>query len=302
MQHGCNVEGSRPLTARQGIDPSSVRSAGSVARNRGECGNAARRKPFDVAADGARLSVLRRNLVLPTMDCCAMGRHGSTHLGGPFPDEQVLLARRPVLRPGRPVTIVVPDAAVRPRCRRGVGPVAEEMALTKHTPIIGVLSPGDMGRSIGMVLQAHGVRKLTCLGGRSAAPGRWPPTPASRTPPRWRARPAGRYPAVRTCPGPSGRGCRRGCGRGPRHRCRLALRRLQRRVSADRTGDRTEVEDAGARFVDVGIVGPPPVVTGSTGSATRFYASGSGSAELAALGSYGLDVRVVGPDVGRPPG
>ena len=39
--------------------------------------------------------------------------------------------------------------------------------MTKQTPIVGVLSPGDMGRSIGMVLQAHGIRTLTCLAGRS---------------------------------------------------------------------------------------------------------------------------------------
>ena len=33
------------------------------------------------------------------------------HLVGPFPDEQVLLSRRPGLRPDRLVTSVVPDAA-----------------------------------------------------------------------------------------------------------------------------------------------------------------------------------------------
>ena len=43
-------------------------------------------------------------------------------------------------------------------------------------------------------------------------------------------------------------------------------------------------------------------MTGSNGSATRFHASGSGSVELAALGSYGLDVRVVGPEVGQASG
>ena len=46
------------------------------------------------------------------------------HLVGPFPDEQVLLSRRPGLRPDRLVTIVVPDAAARPEMptwRRPVG-------------------------------------------------------------------------------------------------------------------------------------------------------------------------------------
>ena len=43
-------------------------------------------------------------------------------------------------------------------------------------------------------------------------------------------------------------------------------------------------------------------MTGSGGSATRFYASGAGSAEFASLGSYGLDVRVVGTEVGQASG
>src|ERR1700745_2082643 len=33
---------------------------------------------------------------------------------------------------------------------------------------VGILSPGDMGHSVGAVLRQHGLRVLTCLDGRSA--------------------------------------------------------------------------------------------------------------------------------------
>ncbi|MBI1202877.1 MAG: DUF1932 domain-containing protein [Rhodopseudomonas sp.] len=46
----------------------------------------------------------------------------------------------------------------------------------------------------------------------------------------------------------------------------------------------------GCRFVDAGIIGPPPK-PGSTN--TRFYASGPDAQALAALNDYGLDVRLL---------
>ena len=175
--------------------------------------------------------------------------------------------------------------------------------MTKQTPIVGVLSPGDMGRSIGMVLQAHGVPTLTCLAGRSER------TRALARRRRLRGhclvgrtRSSGRHPAVRTGPGPSGWSRRRCRGRGPRHRCRPALRRLQRRVPEDRTGYRTDPgrcrsavrrrrdrrSAAGGDWVQW-LGDPLPCI--------RFRFGG-----LAALGSYGLDVRVVGPEVGQASG
>jgi len=56
------------------------------------------------------------------------------------------------------------------------------------------------------------------------------------------------------------------------------------------------VTAAGARFVDAGIIGPPPR-TG--GTATRFYASGADAERFAALAAHGLDVRVIGAEVGQ---
>jgi 3-hydroxyisobutyrate dehydrogenase-like beta-hydroxyacid dehydrogenase len=56
------------------------------------------------------------------------------------------------------------------------------------------------------------------------------------------------------------------------------------------------VEAAGARFVDAGIIGPPPRL-GAT--STRFYASGKDAAEFARLCDFGLDVRIVGDQPGQ---
>lgn len=59
------------------------------------------------------------------------------------------------------------------------------------------------------------------------------------------------------------------------------------------------LREVGAEVVDVGIIGAPP----RAGRAeTRLYASGSGAERLSVLGEYGLDVRVIGPQVGRASG
>jgi 3-hydroxyisobutyrate dehydrogenase-like beta-hydroxyacid dehydrogenase len=52
---------------------------------------------------------------------------------------------------------------------------------------------------------------------------------------------------------------------------------------------------AGGRFVDASIIGPPPRKPG----ATRFYASGPAATSFAVLRDFGLDVTVLGDQVGQ---
>lgn len=58
-----------------------------------------------------------------------------------------------------------------------------------------------------------------------------------------------------------------------------------------------EISAAGGRVADIGIVGPPPRRPG-----TRFYTSGPAAREVTELASYGLDIRVVGDEIGQASG
>lgn len=54
----------------------------------------------------------------------------------------------------------------------------------------------------------------------------------------------------------------------------------------------------GCNMVDAGIIGPPPSREGMT----RFYASGEQMELFTALGDFGLDIRVVGSNIGQASG
>jgi 3-hydroxyisobutyrate dehydrogenase-like beta-hydroxyacid dehydrogenase len=58
------------------------------------------------------------------------------------------------------------------------------------------------------------------------------------------------------------------------------------------------IRDAGGQFVDAAIIGPPPRVP----NRTRIYAAGEQAEAFAHLQNYGLDVRVIGNQVGQASG
>ena len=164
---------------------------------------------------------------------------------------------------------------------------------------VGLLSPGDMGHVVGRVLQDHGMPVLTCLEGRS-----------ERT--RARARKAG----IEEMPS-YGQLVRR---------VDLILsilvpaqaEKVARTVAQalEETGEQIgyvdcnaiapataqtmdeRIREIGRRFVDAGIIGPPPSREGTT----RFYTSGTHVREFEMLRAYGLDVRVVGRKIGQASG
>jgi 3-hydroxyisobutyrate dehydrogenase-like beta-hydroxyacid dehydrogenase len=164
---------------------------------------------------------------------------------------------------------------------------------------VGLLSPGDMGSAIGGVLRAHGLRVLTHLGGRS-----------ERT--RALARAAGiddtasleqlvrevdvllsvLVPAQAVTIAHEVAAAIRATATGPLYvDCNAIAPRTVRLIGET-------VCAAGGRFADAGIIGPPPRRPGST----RFYASGPGAADFAALRDFGLDVRVIGDEIGAASG
>ncbi|OUL26951.1 6-phosphogluconate dehydrogenase [Nostoc sp. T09] len=58
------------------------------------------------------------------------------------------------------------------------------------------------------------------------------------------------------------------------------------------------IESKGGEFVDASIIGPPPRVP----NRTRIYASGKQAVELQQLRDYGLDIRVIGDEIGQASG
>ena len=162
-------------------------------------------------------------------------------------------------------------------------------------PTVGISSPGEMGHAVARILVDNGLSVIACLDGRSersreraAAAGiEAVPTLAEV------ARRAGIFLSILP----------------PAH-----AREMARQVAA--TGESityvdcnavspatavaigATAEAAGLTFIDAGIVGPPPLKEGTT----RFYASGERVEEFAALSRYGLDVRVVGEEIGQASG
>lgn len=170
------------------------------------------------------------------------------------------------------------------------------------TPTIGILSPGDMGHSIGAMLHAHGGRVLSCLAGRSertrglATKAGFEDVPTLEELVRDADLllcvlvPAEAPAVAREVAAAIGR---EGTSRGK------DLLYADCNAIAPRTvrGIGETILATGARFADVGIIGTPP----RRGTATRFYASGDGAAEFDRL-TPGLDVRLLDGPIGQASG
>jgi 3-hydroxyisobutyrate dehydrogenase-like beta-hydroxyacid dehydrogenase len=163
---------------------------------------------------------------------------------------------------------------------------------------VGILSPGEMGSGVGEVLHQHGLRVLTCLAGRSvssrerAARAGFEETPnlealvqrcdmlLSIVPPAVAGAVADQVAAAVRASGAD-----------------LLYADCNAVAPSTSRGIARTVTDAGARFADAGIIGPPPTRPGN-----RIFASGPGAREFAALGDFGLDIRVLDGDVGQASG
>ncbi len=165
---------------------------------------------------------------------------------------------------------------------------------------VAILSPGDMGAAIGRVLKSEGLDVLTCLEGRSALTHLRAEEAGLRAVPDCDTlvREAGLVLSV-LVPAEA-----EAVGR----RVAESMRRTGARpVYADcnavapATVTRIEglIGDAGACFIDAGIIGGPPQ---RPGASTRFYCSGPDTSAFEALRDHGLDVRVVGPKIGQASG
>ena len=169
---------------------------------------------------------------------------------------------------------------------------------TSTIKAIGILSPGEMGSGVGTVLHQHGTRVLTCLAGRG---------PGSRE----RAALAGIEDVadlatlVRECdvvlsivpPAVAGAVADQVAAAVKATGADLLYADCNAVAPSTAQSVARTILDSGARFADAGILGPPPTRPGN-----RFFASGPGASELAALREFGLDVRVLDGDVGQASG
>lgn len=164
---------------------------------------------------------------------------------------------------------------------------------------VAILSPGDMGHAVGQLLREHELRIITCLTGRSG-----------------RTRALAEKAGIENVPDlgemvkqsdiilslivseavPSL--CRqvadaiRATGADVLFaECNAIAPQLVREMEP-------VIADAGGRFVDVSIIGSPP----RNRRSPRFYASGDYAAEFEQLRSFGLDVHILGKNIGQASG
>jgi 3-hydroxyisobutyrate dehydrogenase-like beta-hydroxyacid dehydrogenase len=164
---------------------------------------------------------------------------------------------------------------------------------------VGLLSPGDMGHVVGQVLVDNGMPVVTCLQGRSER------TRALAQKAKIGAV-ASYEELVRRAdlilsilvPAEAEKTARL---------VSEALRKTGEKavyVDCNAVSPATArsvgkiIEETGSLFVDAGIIGPPPMRKGTT----RFYASGADAEHFAQLRDYGLEVRVIGCEIGQASG
>ena len=160
---------------------------------------------------------------------------------------------------------------------------------------IGILSPGDMGHTVGDVLRENGARVITCLEGRSARTRALAEKAGIIDVPTYRQLvtesdlvlsimvPAQAMSAAETVAD-----ALRGTDTPLTYAdCNAIAPQTVRTLGEVLTS-------AGGTFVDASIIGPPP----RTAGATRFYASGPELETFLTLNRYGLDVRPLGDEIG----
>ena len=160
---------------------------------------------------------------------------------------------------------------------------------------IGILSPGDMGHTVGDVLRQNGARVITCLKGRSARTRALAEKAGIIDVPTYRQLVTESdlvlsimVPAQAMSAAAAVADALRGTDTPLTYAdCNAIAPQTVRTLGEVLTS-------AGGTFVDASIIGPPP----RTAGATRFYASGLELETFLMLNRYGLDVRPLGDEIG----
>jgi len=160
---------------------------------------------------------------------------------------------------------------------------------------VGILSPGDMGHTVGTVLGAHGLRVITCLQGRSQRT-RSLAENANITDMHTYQRFVRQSDIILSILVPAEATTAAENVAGACAETETEFVYVDCNAIAPQTVRRIEGIITGARghFVDASIIGPPPVNEGTT----RFYASGPDLGPFWELGQFGIDIRPLGEEIG----
>ncbi len=160
---------------------------------------------------------------------------------------------------------------------------------------VGILSPGDMGHTVGNVLRQNGLRVITCLEGRSQR--------TRELAEKARIVDVPTYPQfvteadlILSIMVPAQAMSAASMVAEALQKIDTTLTYADCNAIAPQTVRKLgeSITSAGGMFVDASIIGPPPRTPG----ATRFYASGPNLDIFSELNNYGLDVRALGEEVG----
>jgi 3-hydroxyisobutyrate dehydrogenase-like beta-hydroxyacid dehydrogenase len=161
---------------------------------------------------------------------------------------------------------------------------------------IAIISPGDMGHTVGQVLKTHGLRVVTCLEERSARTRAFAQKAGIEDLPDYDVlvEEADMILSI-LVPGEALTAAQDVTVAQAQVEADLIYVDCNAIAPATTCVIGEMMEEAGARFVDASIIGPPPRKPG----VTRFYASGPNVDEFASLADYGLDIRVLGEEIGQ---
>ena len=160
---------------------------------------------------------------------------------------------------------------------------------------VGILSPGDMGHTVGNVLRENGLRVITCLTGRSQRTQQLAEKAGIVNVPTY-SQFVTETDLILSIMVPAQAMSAASAVAETLQQVDTTLTYTDCNAIAPQTvrklGD--IITSAGGTFVDASIIGPPPRTPG----ATRFYASGPDLDLFSELNNYGLDVRALGTEIG----
>jgi 3-hydroxyisobutyrate dehydrogenase-like beta-hydroxyacid dehydrogenase len=161
---------------------------------------------------------------------------------------------------------------------------------------VGILSPGDMGHAVGQVLREHGLRVITCLEGRSERTKTLAQQAQIEDVATYRdlVQEADLILSVMV-PANAMQAAQRVAEALIETKASLIYADCNAIAPQTVTQIGEVIVEAGSHFVDASIIGPPPRKQGST----RFYASGPQVDQFAGLSRFGLDVRIMGDQIGQ---